>query len=219
MSHHTLQRSIEETHQVLSTRLDRAKHASPTTESPRDRFPAIDTFLASTSRHVAGAVDVLVPASRRELASGAAAPGAFVDSVRRLEAALAQVKAKLYGEAHAIHRPWPELWAAVDDAYAAMWRHEEALVGLLVDGTSDDTADAIARSLHRAELRAPTRPHPHVPHVGLPGRVARRVARRVDQFWDAAEGRMVPEPVRPKDRDSHGRFRQYLLADPHLPED
>lgn len=217
MSHNTLHRSIEETHQLLTERLDRAKQASPTLESPRDQFPAVDTFLASTSRHLGGTMAVLVPAAHRELHD--TSPGAtLVASICQLEVALAQVKAKLYGEAHAIHRPWPEVWAAVDEAFAAMWEHEEALVELLVASTTDDAADKIAHALHRAELRSPTRPHPHVPHRGVPGQVARQMARRVDQFWDAAEGRMVPEPVKPKDRDSHGLLTQYLLADPHLPD-
>ena len=49
--------------------------------------------------------------------------------------------------------------------------------------------------------------------------MARGVARRVDGFWDAAEGRMVPEPLRHHERGADGRFTQYLLADPHLPDD
>ena len=48
---------------------------------------------------------------------------------------------------------------------------------------------------------------------------ARTVARRVDGFWDAAEGRMVPEPLHHHERNDDGRFTQYLLADPHLPDE
>jgi hypothetical protein len=51
------------------------------------------------------------------------------------------------------------------------------------------------------------------------GHLARAVARRIDTFWDSAEGRMVPEPVRHHDRDHQGPLTQYFLADPHLPED
>ncbi len=219
MSHNTLHRSIAETHEILATRLDHAKHAEPTPENPRERFPAVDTFMASTSRHLAGAVETLVPAARRKLPDGAPPSSAFVTSVCRLESAMAQLKAKLYGAAHSIERPWPEVWASVDSAFEAMWRHEEELVRRLVDGTTDDVGDELAHALYHSEMRAPTRPHPHVPHRGVPGHVARRICRRVDQFWDTAEGRMVPEPVRPKDRDAQGPFTQYLLADPHFPEE
>ena len=36
-------------------------------------------------------------------------------------------------------------------------------------------------------------------------------------FWDTAEGRMTPEPVRPP-RDRSGLMARYLLADPHVEE-
>ena len=32
------------------------------------------------------------------------------------------------------------------------------------------------REQHTAELTAPTRPHPYIPHQGVPGRVARTLA-------------------------------------------
>jgi hypothetical protein len=40
----------------------------------------------------------------------------------------------------------------------------------------------------------------------------------VDAFWDATEGRMVPEKEW-RDRGKPGRFTQYFLADPHFDED
>jgi hypothetical protein len=49
--------------------------------------------------------------------------------------------------------------------------------------------------------------------------VARTVALRIDRFWDTAEGRMIPEPVKAHDRGHDGKVTQYLLADPHLEEE
>jgi hypothetical protein len=39
-----------------------------------------------------------------------------------------------------------------------------------------------------------------------------------DAFWDAAEGRMVPEPERPEHK-APGKMGQYLLADPRFDEE
>ena len=69
-----------------------------------------------------------------------------------------------------------------------------------------------------AEASAPTRPHPYAPHTGVAGQVSRRVMHAVDAFWDATEGRMVPEKER-RDRGKPGRFTQYFLADPRFDED
>ena len=69
-----------------------------------------------------------------------------------------------------------------------------------------------------AEASAPTRPHPYAPHTGVAGQVSRRVMHAVDAFWDATEGRMVPEKERPE-RGKPGRFAQYFLADPRFDED
>ncbi|CAM3159030.1 hypothetical protein NODU109028_00595 [Nocardioides dubius] len=217
MTHNTLERSTQQTHEVLTERLESAAHAQPSHERPRDRFPAIDTFLASTSRHVAAATDLLPRAAQHQHTS-AETVHELREAGHHLEIALARTKAKLYGEAHAVRLTWPAVWREVDERFAAYWASEEALVAQLTATLDDDQADELAMALYRAELRAPTRPHPYVPHRGLPGRVARRICVRVDRFWDTTEGRMVPEPVRPHDRDADGPLTQYLLADPHFPE-
>jgi hypothetical protein len=95
---------------------------------------------------------------------------------------------------------------------------EAALAADLAASRRDGDPDWGER-LYRGELAAPTRPHPYIPHQGMPGRVARTVARRIDGFWDAAEGRMVPEPLHHHERGDDGAFTQYFLADPHLPDE
>ena len=189
----------------------------PTRDRPRDRFPATDTFLASTSRHVGAVVTVLVPAVRKHLPDGAAHASELVHRCKRLEYAMAQTKAKLYGSTYAIRRPWSSIWSDVHEAFDALLDHEEEMVARLVDETGTQSASELTDMLYRAELHAPTRPHPYIPHKGVPGRVARTVALGVDRFWDTAEGRMVPEPVRIRDHHN-GLLAQYLLADPHLPD-
>lgn len=213
----TLADTISETHDVLSKRLAEAESCRPTRERPRDRLRATDPFLASTSRHVQAACAVLGPAARRHLPDGRRRTHELAQQSRRLEGALFQTKAKLYGSTFVVRRPWDSIWHEVTEEFDAWWRLEQGLVDELAATTSTADRDAIAERLFRAEQHVPTRPHPYLPHRGVPGRVARRLAVRVDRFWDTAEGRMVPDPVRPH-RSRDGRMAQYLLADPHVVE-
>jgi hypothetical protein len=211
----TLVPGTNATHDVLWRRLSMAARASPDRRHPRDHYRAIDTFLASASRHQGAVLDVVVPAVRQRVRDGKEQAQAFVHRDKELEVALAQVKAKLYGSSYAIRRSWPSIWDDVRREFDATWRLERELVEQLDRHRQDGDPDWGER-LYHAELHAPTRPHPFVPHSGLRGRIARTVALRLDRFWDAAEGRMIPEPVHPHDRGHDGRLTQYLLADPHL---
>lgn len=206
--------TITQTHDVLAERLATAIACRPTRERPRDRLAATDPFLASASRHVSAANAVLAPTARRHLAHGHRRAQEFAHESRRLEVALAQVKGKLYGSTFVVRRPWSSIWEEVEDALGQFRALEERMADDLVAAEAGPDTDELAERLYRAEQRVPTRPHPYLPHQGLRGRVARRIAVRVDQFWDTAEGRMVPEPVRPH-RSREGRMAQYLLADPH----
>lgn len=214
----TLTAGARATHDVLAARLEQAASTDPERNDPRSRYPVTDTFLASASRHVNAAVGVLVPAARKRLPDGAERGHELVRQARRLEAAMAQVKARLYGSTYAIGRTWSSVWDDTRTELAAIRELEEALSRDLDQHRRDGDPDWSER-LYKAELHAPTRPHPYVPHQGVGGRLARKVALRVDLFWDMAEGRMAPEPIRHHDRSHDGLIAQYLLADPHFTED
>lgn len=211
----TLADTVNETHDVLTERLTNAESCRPTRDRPRDRFRATDPFLASASRHVAAVNVVLGPAARRNLPDGRQRAQDLARQSRRLEGALFQTKAKLYGSTFAVRRPWPEIWQEVGDELESFWTLEHGLVEDLAAATTPEDRDVLAQRLFHAESHVATRPHPYLPHRGLTGKVARKVAQRVDRFWDTAEGRMIPEPVRPH-RSREGRMAQYLLADPHV---
>jgi hypothetical protein len=211
----TLTVGARTTHDVLAERLEAAASTDPERDDPRSRYPVTDTFLASASRHVNAAVGVLVPAARKRIPDGAERGRDFIRQVRHLEGAMAQVKARLYGSTYAIGRSWSSVWDDARRELEAVRRLEEQLCADLDTHREEGDPDWSER-LYRAELHAPTRPHPYVPHQGLGGRLARKVALQVDHFWDMAEGRMAPEPIRHHDRSKDGPITQYFLADPHF---
>lgn len=211
----TLAHDLESIHHDLGQRLSLASSARPDASHPRGHYAAIDTFLAVASRHNAGMVDAIAPLVRH-LPGEHDLAHAYLAASRSWEESLADVKGKLYGSTYATRTPWPEIWDDVRRGFDTVCDLELRLAEVLLQqpGLED-----LGTRLHHAELRAPTRPHPYIPHTGVVGHLARAVARRVDLFWDTAEGRMVPEPVRHHDREHQGPLTQYLLADPHLPED
>jgi hypothetical protein len=213
----TLAHDLESIHHDLRHRLELAASARPDVRHPRDHYTAIDTFLAAASRHNAAMVDAIAPLVRH-LPGGHDLAHEFLAASRSYEESLAQVKARLYGSSFAVSRPWSSIWEEVRRGFDVVCDLERRLAGALLAAEPDDPRDLGTR-LHLAELASPTRPHPWIPHEGQVGHLARAVARRIDRFWDAAEGRMVPEPVRHHDRRHQGPLTQYLLADPHLDEE
>ncbi|MFC4784058.1 hypothetical protein ACT8ZV_06265 [Nocardioides sp. MAHUQ-72] len=213
-----LRSSILFTHENLAARFDRASAMLYTPGQPRKGYEHIDTFLAVASKHLNAVDAVLLPTVRRQVPDGAHVVHDYLHSVKALELALAHVKAREYGSVFDAARPWNAVWSDVGAALAEHRRHEFALGELLAVHVQPVTLETLADRLHRAETRSPSRPHPYAPHTGVPGAVARRIMHAVDSFWDAAEGRMVPEPVRPPHK-APGKVTQYFLADPRFDED
>jgi hypothetical protein len=207
--------TIEATHQCLQDRLDAATRRAPRRSGPREGYARTDAFLAATSRHLAAFEEALLPVLRRELPDGDARTREYLHQARLLELALATLKARIYGAVAASHIPWEEVW---DDVRRELSRHNEterALVHDLVHEGEDRRHDELADRLYRAELKAPTRAHPYLPHRGLLGLVARRIWAVADRFWDTTEDRMVPQPVRPPSK-AHAHdslMAQYLVGE------
>lgn len=206
--------TIEATQRSLEQRLHEAVAPHHDPARPRDTFATTDAFLAATSRHLGAVEAVLLDPVRRAVPDGDALVHGYLEIVRGLEHTLALVKARLYGEAHAVLLDWTHLWRRVADELAEHNRLETSLVTALVQHGDPDMIDGMARRVFDAERHAPTRPHPMLPHLGFLGRAARRVWAVADRFWDAAEGRVIPDPVRPEPRTHDSLLAQYLVADP-----
>lgn len=213
--------TIDATQQSLRERLDTVTQGSVRRSRPREGYARIDAFLSATSRHLAAVDEALLPVLRHELDDGEHRVKEYLHQARLLELALATLKARMYGAVAASHIPWDEVW---DDVRRELSRHNEmerALVHDLVEGGDERRYDDLADRLYRAELKAPTRAHPYLPHRGLLGLLARRVWAVADRFWDTTEDRMVPQPVRPPSREhAHDSLMaQYLVGEPHFDAD
>ena len=221
MNPNTLVVTVEATHQSLQQRLDEATRARRGAEHPRQARSRVNAFLAATSRHLAAVDEALVPEVARRMPEGRERVKDYLHEARLLEQALVRLKARLYGELHMAHVPWVQVWG---DVRRALTGHNEKEVELVRDLTADldpDGCQALADRVYRAELRAPTRAHPYLPHRGFFGHTARRVWAAADRFWDTAENREVPPPVRPQPKDhSHDSLlTQYLVGEPRMDAD
>jgi hypothetical protein len=206
--------TVEATQRTLEERLGEAllPHRDP--HRPRDHYAATDTFLASTSRHLAAIEAVLLERVRRTVPEGERLAHDYLHAARALEHTLALIKGRLYGEAYAVHLAWPELWNTAHVQLNEHNRIERQMVEELIKHGDPSEVDALARRVFDAETHGPTRPHPLLPHTGLLGIVARRIWALADRFWDNAEGRVIPEPVRPAPHRHDSLMAQYLVADP-----
>jgi hypothetical protein len=215
----SLARTVEATHRSLEERLGEAlvPHRDP--GRPRDHYAITDTFTAATSRHLAAVEAVLLAAVRRSVPDANALVHDYLVVARQLELELALIKGKLYGAARASHLGWPELWEAAQAQLQEHNRMERELLDALIAHADPALLDDLARRVFEAEVHGPTRPHPRTPHTGLLGLLARRIWALADRFWDAAEGRMIPEPVRPAPHHHDSLMSQYLVADPKFDAD
>lgn len=212
-----LVQSTEQTHRSLAAGLETAAAMRQVPGEPRKGFEHADRFLTATSRHLNAVESILLPVAHKRL-DDAALVQEFVRASKGLETALVNAKGREYGSAYAVTMRWSDVWAAVRSRLEEERRLEHALAERLTEALDEDQTAELAEHLRRAEPRAPSRPHPHAPHLGRRGRFARRVLHTVDAFWDTTEARMVSEPERPA-RKEPGLLGQYLLADPRFDED
>jgi hypothetical protein len=178
---------------AASDLLNAQMHAVHTISVPRgirDSQLRADAFLATSSRRVSALEAVLVDAVRRHL--GPARADELRQACHALQLAMRTMHTRLYGSSQSMRMPWSDIWADVERHLETLLRLEQELAADLADLVPEHDLDAISGRLIATQLRAPTRPHPHLPRRGLRGRLARRLASRADAFWDGVQGRAVP---------------------------
>ena len=219
MTHgHSLEQTIDATHRALDERMAAATAPHRDLTRPRETYADTDGFLASASRHLAAVEAVLLRPVSRAVPDGEALVQRYLGAARRLELTLALVKARLYGEAHAIYLPWQELWAVVERQLHAQNQAERELVSALLTHGPPAELDLMAQRVFDAETKAPTRPHPHLPHTdgghgGPPG------VRGRGPVLGHRRGPGRPGAREPPPRRHDSLLAQYLVADPLLDHD
>jgi hypothetical protein len=190
----------------------------PTNAEPRRLLELVDTFMATTSRHLAAVDETLLPVARKRLPDGHDLIADYVAQARELEQTLHAVKASIYGDVNARRLHADTLLAESRQLLAEHHERESVLVDGVVEALSDEELRDLAERLRRTEEHAPTRPHPYTPHTGLLGRAVSRVWSVVDSFWDSAEGRVIPHRVRPPHPRRNSLLTRYMLGAPRFDE-
>lgn len=175
---------------ALAERLECAELARREVNAPGSIRLQADVFMAATSQHLAGVVAVLAPAVSR-LDGGQERIRDLVESIKGLERALVLAKARLYGQAQSARRPWSEVWGEVHAQLTKVAESEAAITSLLEQNLANGPLEELTTRFARVVVQAQTRPHPHLPHLGLLGRMARRVCATTDRLWDELEGRVT----------------------------
>jgi hypothetical protein len=213
-----LESTLNAEHERIREFADAAEAAEFSVDEPRIRHRLSDTFSAVLSRHLAAVEDVLLPPAKSSTADGREAVRDYVRHVRELEKLLHELKARVYGAATA-DMDWDGLWREIDRQLDDHARRDAALVEQLTEGLNATETRRLAHRFTVVEERAPTRPHAYTPHTGWIGRLAHRLWRIADGFWDEAEGRLIPHrPTAPPARPDSLMHRYLTGAPPHRSE-
>jgi hypothetical protein len=95
------------------------------------------------------------------------------------------------------------------DAHAEI---EHTRLTALAELLDDEEQRVLAGAYLDALKKAPTRPHPHLPHRGHSGAIAFRVNAVRDRVLDTMDSRHVPLPRVPHEARRPGRWGNYLLG-------
>lgn len=156
----------------------------------RESQGRVDSFLVASSRRVTALEAVLVGTARREI--GDTASRDLRRACHQLNLALRSMHAKRWGSSQLMRIPWGDIRREVEARLESMLEVEASISAQLDTALPAGDVAQIVHRIAEAELRAPTRPHPHLPRRGLGGWMARRAASRADTFWDGVQGRVVP---------------------------
>lgn len=194
--HDPLRKAISTAQSDLKAQLNGAATAVREQASNREVIQRTDAFLIQAVRHLSAVCDVILPAARTELPDGETRVREYVEQARRVERAVAQAKRRLYGESHAIHLTWLQVWSELGTEFRQLNALERKLVADLSKSLAPAARRALADRIGNVEATSPTRPHPNLPHTGRFAHLSRGVLARADRLWDAAEGRIVSRPAK-----------------------
>lgn len=186
----TLLNEVDARHATLLQLLDDAARRDGRPD-PGQARALTDRFLVAASRHASASTRVFLPITRSSQRSEVTGFRSYLAEAKRLERILVKVKAKQYGQAQSVKEPWESVWGAVRRQLEQVLGTERQLVALLDEHLGTEAQDQLSARFNRVFASAPTRPHPHLPHSGPLGSMARMVSSRIDSVWDEIEGRIT----------------------------
>ena len=196
----SLVRTTEATQRSLEERLGEAlaPHLDP--HRPRDNYATIDTFTAATSRHLAAIEAVLL----RSLCATPVPGGEELEPSVPGRGSTAGAHARPPSRAGCTARRTRSTWGgpscgrqhthsctSTTGSNGNWWR---SWSGTAIRRSSTGGPGVCSKQETVRNRPGHIRAHPT---PGSPAWVARRIWALADRFWDAAEGRVIPDPVRP----------------------
>lgn len=215
---HPLAEAVVRRHDDVRRQLGLAREAAQQPGDPRSALPTCDTFVATLSEHLAAAEEVLYPAVRRRLPQGGQRVGQQMQRIRRMERALREVEASLYGDSFARGSRRQRVWDEIQAAFAEYQDAERQIARELDASVEPAAARKLADRFEGAALRAPTRPHPYSPHSRVLGGLSNRIWSIADRALDTMDNRSVPRPPPGPHPSADTRWGQYLLGQPAFEE-
>lgn len=164
------------------------------------------------SAHLAAVARTIRPVASRRLEEPAVA---LRDITRRdveLERMLRIAERRHSGDALAAGLDLERLRLSMLERLEAHTETEHTRLAALTKVLSVEEERSLAEAYLDALVKAPTRPHPHLPHHGVVGAIAFRVEAVRDRLLDTMDGRHVPLPRTPHEPRTPGRWSSYLLG-------
>lgn len=169
-----------------------------------------DLFSAYAAQHLAAATELLL---RHAGSWPADDVSAYLGNIKQLEKSLRVLKGRQYGDSRYLHLRFGEVWEVVIRLLSEHEELENRVTARIQDEFDQGLIRSLAEELLLKQDKSPTRSHPSSPHMGVIGKLTRRLWRIADTTSDDLEGRLVPTRYhRHPKRDSS--FSHYLRGTP-----
>ena len=147
--------------------------------------------IASMSGHLAALESFVLPVARRRLSGTGLGAIDLRVQAHHLKRVLRRMEGRLRGGPRTGRSSTHDLHASMVKEFDALVAGEQEMVGHLNAQLDPVRRDRLVSVLARTSLRAPTRPHPHVPHIRGLSALAYRVCARLDRVLDTVDGRAL----------------------------
>jgi len=190
---------VEDAHAQATTALE------PETSAPLDAVVWLSAHLAAVGR-------VVAPVATRRLREPAAVLREGHRRDLELERMLRIAERRHSGDVLASGLDGERIRRAIAARLDAHAELEHARLTALAEVLDDVEQVRLAGAYLDALVKAPTRPHPHLPHHGVAGAIAFRVDAVRDRLLDTMDSRHVPLPRAQHEARRPGRWGSYLLG-------